>query len=220
MLRPWQTAIWRVLGVLLAAGLFYLLLRASFNLPGHLQGLRAGPAAAAVLGMLVLLPLAGVLHAETPSPQILEELKRRLTAPAGCMPQCALCRAARVDATANASSSSNWTFMRSSRTAIPLPGQEGAWQPDSFSVDGQARQPALPGRARRPLAATGGRHAQRASERRDAGADSFQVPFPLRPKEMLASATGWELSGVQDQRMATGSLEFVRIKQSADRASR
>lgn len=211
MLRPWQTAMWRVLGVLLAAGLFYLLLRASFNLPGHLRGLRAGPATAAVLGMLVLLPLAGALHAETPSPQILEALKSRLTAPAECMPQCALAAAARADA-GQRELVIELDIHALERTAIPLPGQDGAWQPDSFSVDGRPGSLLYRdagGVLWLPLEA--GLHSVRLSGVMP-DADSFQVPFPLRPKEMLASAAGWEVAGVQEQRMVTGSLEFTRIK--------
>ncbi len=211
MLKPWQTAAWRLLGAFLAAGLFYLLLRASFDVPGQLKRLRGDAAVAAMLSMLVLLPLSGVLYAETPPPQILDELRNRLTAPPDCLPKCASAPGARVDANEQQLVIELDVHVLES-TAIPLPGQDGGWQPDSFNVNGRTRS--LLYRDDRgvlwlPLDA--GMHRLGLSGAMPA-ADSFQVPFPLQPKEILASSSGWELSGVQDQRMATGSLEFVRIK--------
>lgn len=218
LLSPWQTAAWRVLGAILATALFLLLLRPSFDFADRLRRLRNGSAVAAALTFLLLVPMPGELQAETPPQSILDELKIRLTAPPECVPLCAVIPSARVDAS-SAELVIELDVHAGEKVAVPLPGQADGWQPGTFSVDGRPRT--LLHRDKSGtlwLSLEPGIHRVRLIGTMPA-ADSFQVPFPLQPREVLASAVGWELTGIRDQRMVSGAIELTRIKRAVEQTS-
>ena len=212
MLSPWQTALWRVVGAAFCAALFYLLLRGSLDLSAPLRRLREGSAVAAGFLVIAILPWPGDLRAETPPQPVLDELKARLIAAPECVPVCATAPSARVDASVN-ELAIELDIHASVAVAVPLPGQANGWQPSAFSVDGRRRALLY----RDPagslwLDLDAGIHTVRLIGPMPAN-DTFQVSFPMLPREVLASAIGWELTGVREQRLVSGAIELSRIKQ-------
>lgn len=219
MLSPWQTALWRVIGALLCAGLLYLLLRASFDLKAPLQRLRTSSTAIAILAVSAMLPWSADLHAQTPPQAVLDELKSRLIKAPECAPVCASMPNARVDATPGALAI-ELEVHASENVAIPLPGQANGWHPLSFSVDGRRSAYLFrDGSATLWMNVEPGIHTIQMTGPMPS-TDSFQVSFPMLPRALTATAAGWELSGVRDQRLVSGAIELSRIKQkSADEKS-
>ncbi|NNF52660.1 MAG: hypothetical protein HKN59_09510 [Gammaproteobacteria bacterium] len=214
LFKPWQTALWRVIGALLCAAFFYLLLRASFDLKAPLKHLREGAATAATFAVIAFASWPAELLAEPPQQALLDELKARLTAAPECAPVCASMPGARVDATPN-ELAIELEVHASESVAIPLPGQADGWHPLSFSVGGRPR--ALLYRDRSGtlwLNVEAGIHTIRMSGPVP-DTDTFQVSFPMLPRALLATATGWELSGIRDQRLVSGAIELSRIRDKA-----
>ena len=224
---PWLLALWRLAGVLLLGVWFFALLQRAFdlNIGGPLaRGLFARFAAwldagttrtaLSAIGMLVMLgvgeltaPIAQA--ASTPDSALLGELRNRLAAPPTCAPNCAeITRAAvrvaadRLDVELNVSA---LAFV-----SVAIPSAENHWQIDSLSVDGVgslAARRAGDGILWVPLRA--GVRLVRISGRITA-TDSVQLAFPMRPRVVDVNATGWDVAGVNESRLISGTLELAR----------
>ncbi len=214
ILSPWQTALWRLLGALFSVALFVIIVLASFNVGDQLRRLREGTAPAAGVLLMLITPFPQEALAETPPQAVLDELRTRLIAAPDCMPQCAAIPSARVDVNAT-TLAIELDVHASERVVIPLPGQDSGWQADSFSLDG--RRGVLLHRDNGGtlwLTLTPGTHRIRLTGPTPA-ASGFQVAFPLPPREVLASAAGWELGGIRDQRLVSGALQLTRVQPQA-----
>ncbi|HET9317627.1 MAG TPA: hypothetical protein VFQ51_18685, partial [Vicinamibacteria bacterium] len=170
------------------------------------------PAVALALALMLLAPAAPAQDSappEVPSPQILEELKNRLTRPETCQPDCVttpflslsiegerLSFSAEVHAAARAS----WV----------VPGPADTWVPADVRVDGQATAAAIrledgflrvrlePGVHR--VEAAGPLPRQ----------DGLTLQLKDRPRRATASAPGWEVVGVREEGPADESIELNR----------
>jgi hypothetical protein len=94
--------------------------------------------------------------------------------------------------------------------AVAMPHASDRWQLDDVSVD--ARASLAMGREGDsslwvPLAA--GAHTVRLAGRL-APAESIQVAFPQAPRVISVNARGWSVSGVNEGRLVSGSLELAR----------
>ena len=119
----------RLLGVLLSAALLVLIGQGIFGWPRHWPRL-PGVAALAPLLLLVggmTLPSTGFGTAAFPSPDLLQQLKQRLTEPAPCRPHCADVMEAAV-AVAPESLTMQLDIAVAEPSAVPLPGKPGAWE--------------------------------------------------------------------------------------------
>lgn len=216
---PVWLAVWRVAGVLLLAALFAWLLAGSASgfgkqLPARLRAALARSAARApgrIVAMLALAMVAGMpaARAQLPDAGLLGELKTRLTRPAACEPSCAELLAARV-AVDGARLAIEIDASALTRLAVPVPAAPGGWFIDSVAVDGVA-SPALrrgndeslwvplsPGA--RTISISG----------RLAATDALQLVFPWPPKRVTVTATGWDVAGVSDGRLPSGSIDLSR----------
>ncbi|MCZ6833603.1 MAG: hypothetical protein O7F11_07645, partial [Acidobacteria bacterium] len=183
---------------------------------------KSGQATAAALLTLGMLPLGlapAVAQVETPpSPQLLEELQRRLLAPPDCAPRCAEMLSAEVSVTTDLLTI-NMTTNAMDDVAVPLPGSPQGWRPERIVLDGtpatqvyRDRQQVLWVRI------TPGRHSISLSGPVPP-VDSLEVPFPAVPRVMTVHAKNWSVAGMDDRRLLSGSLQLTRLQQQDDQES-
>ncbi|HKU90624.1 MAG TPA: hypothetical protein VJP84_12600 [Steroidobacteraceae bacterium] len=207
---------WRILGVAALGLLFLWLARLSYGGRWRLPGMPAQAPASIVMPLLVLAALiAGSSPALAqdvpvqPDSKLLGELKERLTAAPACAPDCAELAEARVHIEGDRLE----IVLRVSalaQLAVAMPHASDRWQLDDVSVD--ARPSLAMGRENDsslwvPLAA--GAHTVRLAGRL-AAAESIQVAFPQTPRVVTVNARGWTVSGVNEGRLVSGSLELAR----------
>ena len=209
-LGPVAMFFWRILGVAGLAVLFLWLARLSYGGRWRLPGM---PSAAVTAAMLLGLVALGNPHPASaqaaPSTELLEELKQRLTAAPPCAPNCAELAEARV----NVDGERLEIVMRVSALAslaVPMPNASDRWQLDEVSVDSRAA--VAIGRGSDSslwLPMTAGAHTVRLAGRL-APAETLQVAFPQPPRAIEVNARGWTVSGVNEGRLVSGSLELAR----------
>ncbi len=200
---PLLLAIWRLAGVALLALWFLWLLQ---HRSGSARGAAGVLLVALVAGFAAPAPLQA---AATPDAGVLQELRNRLLAPPPCERDCGDITAARVgvagdtlEVTLEVSALAN--------VAVPVPHAADRWQIESISVDGAAAVAVgreADGALWVPLAPGAHRLALRG---RLAAVESLQLAFPRRPHVISVSASGWDVAGVNQGRLISGSLELTR----------
>jgi hypothetical protein len=222
ILPRWLVSAWRIMAVLLSAAFAALLVlelvgRSWRELgPPRRQATPAlGIALAAAVGLLAV-PPAG---AQTPSPQILEQLEQRLLEPPPCTPRCAEIVAARIDVSADAMSVELEVHAHAD-VAVPLPGSASGWRPERVAVD-DASAPYVYRRADGTLwvRATPGRHRVELAGPLPP-VESVDVPFPEPPRIVTAQAEGWEVAGIDQRRLRAGSLTLTRVRAGGEADAR
>jgi hypothetical protein len=213
ILPPWLVLVWRVLSIVLLAGLFARLMRGNLDIKAEWQRLRAARGAAAASWVVVAFACTAICaqsHASsTPDPGLLNDLKTRLSRPPKCAPNCAEIMAARVVLTpASFEASLDVAALSSVAVALPTTGQR--FDPDAISVDGAP----VPGVYRDGdqqiwIALKPGAHSVKLSARLPAS-DSIQLLFPQVPREIAVSGDGWDVSGVNGNRLLGNTVELVR----------
>jgi len=228
---PWLVGFWRIASVALALALAWLLLRPALPLPRGRDGRRApitdrgtaagsGAAAgiAATLALLaVALPQPGVAQTADSFPplQLLDELRTRLTTPAPCHPACAeLSDASVVLADDNLTLALELALQDT--VAVPIPGDAQGWRPEQITIDGASRRLLYRDPSGRSwIRLEAGVHRVRLAGPLPAG-DSLSLPFPLAPRRIEVDAAGWDIAGVSEARLPSGTLELVRQRQAED----
>jgi hypothetical protein len=208
---------WRITGVIALAWLLLALARLSYGGTWRLPGLPRAAAALPLLCMLAALGAAAPAGAQSaPAAELLGELKQRLTAAPACAPNCAEIAEARVTVDGERLE----IVMRVSalaNLAVPVPHASDRWQLDEVSVDTRASLAmSREGDATLWVPLTTGAHTLRLAGRL-APAESIQVAFPMPPRAIDVSARGWTVSGVNESRLVSGSLELAR-ERGAQRA--
>jgi hypothetical protein len=205
LLSPGMSRLLTVLRLALLAAFAYVLLTGRWpSLPR-----RPRPESLAALLALILFPAAVRAEQEMPSPDILQELRARLTRPAPCEPRCVttpnlvlrlgdsrLELSAEVDAAAGG--------------AWPLPGPVASWTPAQIRIDG------VPAVAVARLASgflhlrvARGVHRVEAEGPVPPG-DSFTLQFADPPRRARAEAPGWDVSGLREDGPAEPSILLTR----------
>ncbi len=217
---PWLVSAWRILAALLTA-LFAVwfvaeALRRQWTLPG---GIKLG-ASPAMLAVIVAAPLfvstPGTASAELPDPQMLEQLRQRLTEPPDCEPRCAEFVAARIEIDPS-SLRIEMDVHASVDVAIPVPGFGGDWRPQRILVDGDPVRGVNRDEETLIVFVPAGQHEVRLDgELPDKS--SIKVEFPEEPRVVEVTARGWSVVGVVDRRLVTGNVQFDRVRDSGARA--
>src|SRR4029453_16748139 len=149
------------------------------------------------------------VEAAIPDTDTLESLKERLTQPPDCTPTCAEVTSAqvsvrgdRLDVSLQVSALAN--------IAVQLPSAGDRWQLDTVMLDERSTL-AIGRESEGTLAVplTPGPHAIRLRGLPPA-AQSIQLEFPSTPRSIAVSSEGWDVSGVNEGRLLSGSLELVR----------
>ena len=103
--------------------------------------------------------------------------------------------------------------------AVPLPGSEKGWHPNAVKLDGAASGEVF----RRPdgtlwVRLAAGQHTIDVGGSMPA-ADSVEIPFPTPPRVIEATADGWQIAGIKDRRLLSGSLQLSRLEGGAGGAA-
>jgi len=221
-LGPVALFFWRIFGVAALVTLFLWLASLSYGGRWRLPGLPRAPASAGGLAAMFapLLLAALVLGASAPARaqtgpgnELLDQLKQRLTEAPRCAPHCAEISEARVvvdgqrlEITLRVSALAN--------VAVAMPHASDRWQLDDVAVDARASLAlAREGDSTLWVPLTAGAHTVRLAGRL-APAESIQVAFPQPPRAVDVSALGWTVSGVNEGRLVSGTLELARERGS------
>ncbi|MEX2123768.1 MAG: hypothetical protein WD795_07720, partial [Woeseia sp.] len=174
-------------------------------------------AALLAAGALIASPAA---EAETPTPEILQQLEQRLLEPPPCAPRCAEIAAAEVQVRGDAMTI-ELDVHALADVAVSLPGSLQGWRPESVQIDGAASH--VYRRADQTLWVRAGAGSHRVTLTGPLPpVDSLEVPFPATPRVITATADGWSVAGIRDRRLLSGSLQLARLQAagSADSSAR
>ncbi len=198
--------------VLLLAALIAVLVRtARLSLASGVTPAPAGTTIAALLCALTLLGAAPRARADFPSPELLNELRARLTEAPACFPTCASSARLHLEITAERLIA-RLEVAAAAETAVPLPGGLPHWAPERVLLDGELAEGltrAADGRLW--LRMPPGDH-QVLLDGALPPVDSVTLPLPLRPARVEASVAGWVLGGVGEGGRAQDNLELRRIR--------
>lgn len=223
---PWLTRGGRLLLVTLLGLILWRVLPSRWiALPeaADASGPGAAPASAS-LALLAMLPLAGLLgsaplqaqDAAFPPAELLVELRERLLRAPDCVPDCARLANAELRLIGNRLRLS-LELHASADVVVPLPEAGKLAAPLSATVDGLA-VPLLRQRGQSWLRLSPGlRRAE--IELVVAEVDGFDLRFPLAPGRIAAQADGWEIAGLDSNRLQGDSLQLLRQRRSAASAA-
>lgn len=215
LIPPWLQ---RVLAVLRAAGVLFLLALLAKNRPRWPAKSRdEAPATGVVAALIVLVGTlaAGTAQAqvpvppETPSVGILEELRARLVAPPTCGTECVRFGDAAL-ITAGDELRFEFVVHAGVQAAVPLPGPVASFVPDVVLLDGVATS---------ALRATEDGHLllrvpvgvhRVALIASLAGRGAMAFSFPSIPGRVEVRAEGWSVSGLDENGLVRGTLELRR----------
>jgi hypothetical protein len=205
LLSPGMGRLLTLVRLALLAAFGYLLVAGRW--PSLPRRLRRAPTAALVA--VILFPAAARAQGETPSPEILQELKARLTRPAACEPRCVTTPSLllRID---DSRLSLGFEVHAAADGAWPLPGPVGSWAPAGITVDG-APAVAVVRRANGflHLRLPRGVHRVEATGPVPPG-DSFTLQLPDPPRRARAEAPRWDVSGLRQDGPAEPSILLTR----------
>lgn len=208
---PWLTALWRVANVLLLGYVLWLLgreLRARW---------RASVVPLASVGLL-LMALGAPLGAQTlPTPELLQELKSRLTEAPACAPNCGRISDASLRVEAD-SLRLELGLEAGAQVLLPIPALDGNLRLSGLSLNGApaeflSRQ-GDGDDAQHRIAVPAGVHRLVLLARIEG--ERLSIRFPSAPARIDVAAAGWSLSGWRDARLISDRLELQREAGDAD----
>ena len=206
---PLLLSLWRILGLLAAAALLLALVKLAYGVPTNwrLPPWRS-TAAAGLLLALFASSFAPRAHAQAPDPSLLTELKKRLSEPAKCVPDCVEAVMATVIVNGDRLDVQMEVHAQASVVlGIPQAGQQ--WVIDRVTVDDrspdsvariadQLQLPLAPGVHR---VSVGGRIVQ---------AYELSLEFPTVPRRIVVRAEDWDVAGINEGRLLNSSLQLTR----------
>ena len=150
----------------------------------------------------------------TPDSDLLDELKSRLTRTPDCAPTCADITSAQVTVRSDRLDISLQVSALTA-VAIPIPSAGDRWQLDSITVDNRTSPTvSRESEGTLTLALSPGAHIVHLSGPLPA-AESIQLEFPAPPRTIAVNSDGWDVAGVNEGRLLSGSLELVRRRSAA-----
>lgn len=147
----------------------------------------------------------------TPDPQLLAELKTRLTRAPECAPNCIAISNAQVQLNGDAFSMSLMAQV-GARSMISLPNGERSLSNVRLTVDGSTAEFARRSVGSSELVLEAGMHVITLSG--TARADRITLDFPLQPNRIQVQLTGWDAGGVRDEKLTSGTLDLVRSQRA------
>ena len=179
------------------------------------RALRAGSVSGAVLLATVIPEGLGTAHADTPAPEILAELERRLLEAPSCSPRCAEIAEARVRI-AEAELSMDLEVHAVASVAVPLPGSVDGWQPAEVTDRQSNTLPAIRDEdGALWVRLEPGIHTLTVAGPLPAGG-TLEIPFTLSPRAIVAESAHWLVAGIDNRALVAGSLNLTRLRRDAD----
>ncbi|OZG72081.1 hypothetical protein BTA51_17070 [Hahella sp. CCB-MM4] len=232
VLSPAQTRLARIIHVALLGVLLASLLghrrRPSDLLPGAAGG-NASSSVSVILAVSLIIGVGVTGEAKAdgfPSPELLGELKARLTEAPVCMPQCADLNSVEL-VLDGYSLTISMELSVMDEVVVPVPAKAGYWVPQRVFLDGREVKYAttlggLPGQSgggvgNWSLSVGPGVH-EVVLEGGVREKDQFKLFFPLQPKKFSSQISDWVVSGANEQGMQGAELGFERTSVSQRRA--
>jgi hypothetical protein len=206
---PLLMSMWRIFGLLAAAALLISLVRLAYGVPRNwrLPPWQSSGAAALLVGIAVS-AFAPRAQAQTPDPSVLGELKKRLSTPAKCVPDCVEAVMAtvivdgdRLEVQMDVHAQASVTF------GIPQAGPQ--WIIERVAVEGRPTDSVSRVAEQLQLPLTAGVHRVTIAGR-IAQAYELSLEFPTRPRRVAVRADGWDAAGVSEGRLLNTSLQLTR----------
>ncbi|WEN14814.1 hypothetical protein PY254_16515 [Rhodanobacter sp. AS-Z3] len=211
----------RLLRLVMVGLLAVLLARlASMLLPTarmHWRNLRGSKSVAGTALLLALLLPHGAQAQSLPDPQLLGQLRNRLTEMPKCVPACAELAEAQLQVTGDVLAVDLEAHV-GVPVAVPMPQADDTLQLIDVAVDGHAN-PALARRGEQLLVRLDRGVHKIALRYRLGSTDTASLSFGLRPLRINFNAAGWSLSGVDDGRSLGDSIALHRVRASNDNNS-
>ena len=214
---PWITRLWRVLSVLLVAGYAAMLLQrllALYRASGNLsENVRSTTGTQTILILPLLFSLSTIsseeVHAnEYPPEYLLQELESRMIQTPNCAPNCTAFIEGHLIAT-KSQLAMEITVDAAVRQAIMIPGGKGGWSPSSVQVQG-TNAPMQSINNQRWILVEPGRNKLKLSG--DLSGDTVEVHFPIAIHNLSWHSNDWDVEGLVDQRVQSGTLHlFARM---------
>ena len=217
ILPPWVVSLWRGVGIVLIVVLLVALSRATYGFPKRLPFQQSGAAAAvAALGLLSLInPSITEAQPAIPDPQLLEELRTRLLEPPECSPRCAELTRAVLGADEDVLTVRLW-INALAEVAVPVPGDPKSWLPSRVEVEGVVTSALFRDGAGVLWLRLGPGTHQVMLRGPTPPVGAFSVAFPESPRFVEVNADSWDHAGVSQNRLLSGSIEFVRKVPESD----
>lgn len=217
LISPRQELLLNLLRVVLVGLLAVAFVRASFPGLRRIGGSAAGAAAVAI-AFVASLQSRPAIAEEYPTPELLNELRARLTAAPECVPNCAQAPRLRLNVHDN-QLQLRLEVHAVEHVAVPLPGAPDHWLPTEVSVDGLPTD-AL---ARSPAGELWLRVGPGAHQVVLSGPlpprGSVQLPMPLTPRRVeIEQAPGWRIDGVREDGTSEAQLVLTRATDNGDGA--
>ena len=206
---PLLLSVWRILGLLAAAALLLALIKLAYGVPTNwrLPPWRSTAAAGLLLALLAS-SFAPRVHAQAPDATLLGELKKRLSEPAKCVPDCVEAVMATVIVSGDRLDVQMQVHAQASVVlGIPQAGQQ--WVIERVAIDDrvadsvarvgeQLNVPIAPGVHRVSIS---GRIVQ---------AYELALEFPTVPRRVVVRTDGWDATGISEGRLLNSSLQLTR----------
>ena len=146
---------------------------------------------------------------EIPSPQILDELQKRLLEKDECFPDCSDISDVYITITHNRLSM-NVHIEAQLDAAVPVPSHVKHWLPHHVMIDDTPAEGLLRLQNRLWVLVPAGKHIVKLSGpiRKQ---NTLQLPFPLKPHRATIKADGWSVEGVHPDGTLDAQLHFKRI---------
>jgi hypothetical protein len=209
ILSPFWLSLWRVLGVLLSAALVVALTRTAYGISGSWR-LPPWQATASAVALCILLTLVAAprAQAQAPAAAVLTELKKRLSEPAKCVPNCAQVVVANVDVNADQLEVVMEVHAQAS-VALGVPEAGAQWVIDRVLIDERPSDALARDGGRLQVPLTAGVHRVRVAGR-IAHAYELALEFPHPPRRIAVRAEGWDFAGVSEGRLLNDALQLTR----------
>lgn len=235
LMPPFLTRALGWLSILLIA----LLAARWLAVPLRLPVLKGSAKAAGLLAGLIALSLIAALPAplyaqdpavgivappQPPSPAILDELRERLTAPAGCQPNCASWSRMHLSVSGSERLLLRLTAEAQIDTALRLPvpplnaGQNRVWQPQQVLLDDRDAALARDDSGALWLRVPAGRHSVLISGELG-GFAQLQLPMSPAPRLAEVDTPGWLLTGIDAQGRPGSAIDLIRERRDEEPAS-
>lgn len=226
LLPPWAHSLLKLLGVVVLL-LFAVRLAglADWGSAGWQRLRLFGHGGKAVVSVLLVVPLLASLpppvsaaEPPTPSAEMLQLLQERLLRAPECLPDCAQIDALDMQLQAN-SLTLRLRVHTATRVAVPLPGSQSTWLPQTVLVDGKATQTLRrDGEQRLWVVLAQGQH-DVALQGELPSRSSLALPLPLKPHRVTWQGEGWQVDGLRDNGVPEDQLQLNRTAAVADAAT-
>jgi hypothetical protein len=215
---PWLTRLWRILSVLLAlayGGLLIMsVLRQIMGAPGRSADTATPPSGSAAAILLVGLALAGSpqdgFAQQYPPKHLLDELERRLIQPPECAPRCVSLDRGVIE-TSKERMSIGFSANAAADVMLLLPTSQEGWNVSEIQVDGSSDIATRRQGESLAVLLTKGHHLVNVSGALEGDVASISLPSPIH--NIKATGDHWQLSGLVDGRVPSGTLSLRATSQ-------